>query len=389
VSGHLRGVGLGVTCSGKALVVVSVSLRGNLEDFGIADVFQLIGQQRKTGILEFQGKDERIQCLFDRGAVVSAAPVGLWSHAALGEMLLRCGLLTRDRVEDLRRECDASAQALPGVVIGRGWLEVDELRKIEDLLTGETIFTVLRWQAGSFDFMPQDVEHDRDYDSLLGAEQILMDGLRMVDEWQSFADFVPSEDTVFQRTASFQQYIERAGSDGERQREMVERVHSLVDGRLAARRIIDLSLLGTFDAVRSLASLHRVRVIEQVDPAGLENLEPNEAELAPRSAKVGGAAAVIIPLALLLLVTWLGKREGNPEPAAEFRIDHPTRLEIVRSTFEKRRVRHALETYYFAEGHWPADLDALQSSGTLASAIGGPYYYASREEGAWLLGPDR
>jgi hypothetical protein len=31
---------------------VSVGLSGNLRDFGIADVFQLIGQQRKTGVLD-------------------------------------------------------------------------------------------------------------------------------------------------------------------------------------------------------------------------------------------------------------------------------------------------------------------------------------------------
>ena len=387
--GNLCGGGLGVAGIGKALVTVSVSLRGNLKDFGIAEIFQLIGQQRKTGILEFRGQGERIQCLFDRGAVVSAAHVGLWSHAALGEMLLRCGLLTRDRVEDLRRECEASAQMLPGVAIARGWLEPDELRQIEELLTGETIFSVLRWQAGSFDFTAQEVVHDRDFDSLLGAEQILMDGLRMVDEWHSFAELVPSEDTVFQRTGSFSQYIQRAGSDGERQREMAERVHSLVDGRLTARRIIDLSLLGTFNAVRSLAGLHRVRVIEPVDTAGLERLQQTGREVASRLPKDGSVGAAVIQLAVLLLVTLLAQVDWYSEPTGVLRIDRPTQIELVRDTFETRRVRHALETYYFSEGHWPADLEALRSSGTLASAIGGPYYYASRDDGAWLLGPDR
>ena len=43
-------------------------------DFGIADVFQLIGQQRKTGILELTGSSTRVQLVFDNGLVVSAAP---------------------------------------------------------------------------------------------------------------------------------------------------------------------------------------------------------------------------------------------------------------------------------------------------------------------------
>ncbi len=368
---------------------MSVSLRGNLKDFGIADVFQLIGQQRKTGVLEFQDDGERIQVLFDRGAVVSAAHVGLWTHAALGEMLLRCGLLTRERVDHLRRECEESAQMLPNVVIARGWLEAEELRQIEDLLTGETIFTVLRWQAGSFDFSAQEVEHDRDFDSLLGAEQILMDGLRMVDEWHSFAELVPSEETVFQRTGSFPQYIQRAGNDGERQRAMAERIHSLVDGRLSARRIIDLSLLGTFDAVQSLANLRRVRVIEPVDPAGLEELEGVDQAVVSRLPKAGGVGAVVIPLVLLVLVTLLAQFDWRSGSSSVFPIDHRTQMELVQRSFETRRVRHALETYYFSNGHWPVDLESLRSSDSLASTNAGPYYYASRDGGAWLLGPDR
>ena len=55
---------------------MSVGLSGNLQDFGLADVFQLIGQQRKTGVLELSSRKLRVQIVFDRGAVVSAAPVG-------------------------------------------------------------------------------------------------------------------------------------------------------------------------------------------------------------------------------------------------------------------------------------------------------------------------
>ena len=89
--------------------MASVSLRGNLKDFGIAEVFQLVGQQRKTGILEFSRKGQRVQIVFDRGAVVSAAPIGPHAHWALGDMLVRTGRLTRERVEELHRECKASA----------------------------------------------------------------------------------------------------------------------------------------------------------------------------------------------------------------------------------------------------------------------------------------
>ena len=65
------------------------ALQGNLKDFGIADVFQLIGQQRKSGTLEFSSRVKRVEILFDRGAVLFAAPVGDHPGAAIAEMLAR------------------------------------------------------------------------------------------------------------------------------------------------------------------------------------------------------------------------------------------------------------------------------------------------------------
>ena len=82
------------------------------------------------------------------------------------------------------------------------------MEAIEDLLTNETIFEVLRWNEGSFHFSAQAVKHDKPPEKLLGAEQILMDGLRMVDEWQNLGRIVPSMDTVFEHRRSFEEYGE-------------------------------------------------------------------------------------------------------------------------------------------------------------------------------------
>jgi hypothetical protein len=373
---------------------MAASLRGDLKDFGIADVFQLIGQQRKTGVLEFNGDGQQIQILFDQGAVVSAAPIGSWPDAAFGEMLMRCGLLSRDRVDELRRECGASARTLSGVVTAREWLGEDELRKIEELLTRETIFSVLRWEAGSFDFTANEIEHDRSVESLLGAEQILMDGLRMVDEWQSFADLVPSEETVFRRLLSFDQYGERCSGETPGQLANAERIFELVDGRLPVRRIIDLSMRGTFDSVRSLAQLHRSNIIETVE---LESLAPSS-EVDPeetRQPPLIGRLAALASLVLLAVVTALIQlRSGAGDPPDAFAIQRPSALELATAAHEKHRVRHALEAYWFTHGRWPTNLAELAKDGflshrELASEDGHPYYFASRGNGAWLLAPDR
>jgi hypothetical protein len=98
---------------------VTVGLSGNLVDFSIADVFQLIGQQRKTGRLELKNGQRRAQLAFDRGLVVSAEPaVGRASDLdPLADRLIRCGQLTRERAQEATARCRASANTLDRTLV--------------------------------------------------------------------------------------------------------------------------------------------------------------------------------------------------------------------------------------------------------------------------------
>lgn len=369
---------------------MSVGLNGNLGEFGIAEVFQLIGQQRKTGALELARDDESVQFLFDRGAVVSAAPVGSRPHAALGEMLVRCGQLTRERVDQLYRECDAGAQLLPRLAVAREWISQGELEQIEDLLTHETFFTVLRWTAGTFRFVAQDVEHPRRFGELLGAEQILMDGLRMMDEWQSIAELVPSEELSFRHSGSFEAYASRLADASGPQRDEAQRVFDLIDGRLAARRIIDLSRLGTFDAMRILAGLLGAGSIEEVDAGGERRPRSAPRRTSATLGSVRGWLGGLLPLSLLVCAAVASLNGVRPAAVEGFAIRRDA-LESARAAYATRRLRHALEDHRLRVGSHPQQLAELRAlpEDALASPGGANYYYAPREDGAVLLAPER
>ncbi|MFQ5417817.1 MAG: DUF4388 domain-containing protein [Myxococcota bacterium] len=374
---------------------MSVALRGNLEDFGIADVFQLVGQQRKTGILEFTGGDgSQVRLRFDRGAVVSAAPRESKTREALGDMLVRCGFLTRDQIDALHAECAQSGQSLPRLAVARGSISEEDLERIEDLLTRETIFAVLRWADGSFDFRAQPVAHRRSFETLLGAEQILMDGLRMVDEWQSFAELVPSDETIFEHVGGFEAYRDQVSGDMARHLDHAEKIYGLIDGRLKVRRVIDLSLLGSFDATRALADLHAAGAIAPVDAGRLQKLAGRGRARALPQADARGWIAMLLPMVLLVgVAVGIHIRNASAIAPGVHRIA-TTVLELVRDDYATLRVRHALEAHRFSRGQWPRRLERLVERGilpadALASDQGHPYYYVEREDGAVLLAPER
>ena len=49
-----------------------MALQGTLKDFGLGDIFQLIGIQRKTGILTLVGSEDTVTVKFLEGQVVGA-----------------------------------------------------------------------------------------------------------------------------------------------------------------------------------------------------------------------------------------------------------------------------------------------------------------------------
>lgn len=44
-----------------------MALEGTIKDFGLPDIFQLIGLQRKTGVLTLRAKNETVTVTFESG----------------------------------------------------------------------------------------------------------------------------------------------------------------------------------------------------------------------------------------------------------------------------------------------------------------------------------
>jgi hypothetical protein len=309
-------------------------------------------------------------------------------------MLMRCGHLTRERADKAREACKSSAQTLGSVVVERGWISEEDGRSVEDLLTRDTIFEVLRWESGSFDFRAASVEHERERSSLLGAEQILMDGLRMIDEWRSFSQRIPNETAVYQRVGRFETFQERRAGSSREQIDRARQIFALVDGRLSVRRVVDLSRLGTFDGTRILAELVAEGVIKPLHPEGVRHLRKQARSGQSRLRSAGGALGALvgtaIPLLLLAIVAW--QAQAPPSPVLGPGLEAEA-LERLREAYATRRIRNAIDTYRLTEGRWPDVFRDLPAAGyldaeALAAPEGRPYYSAIRDDGVVFLAPE-
>ena len=372
---------------------MSVALHGNLSDFGIAEVFQLIGQQRKTGTLVVGEEADSIALAFDEGRVVRGGPTKSESKSgSLGRQLVRAGYLTREQLEDLESESERSARPLSDLFLATGLIDLTTLEGVQHLLTRETVFDVIRRRSGNFHFTAERIDHDTRPENLLGAEQILMDGLRMLDEWQTFADIVPSGDVVFRRIGNLESARAVTKGDADSRLGHAERVLQLIDGRLSVRRVIDLSRLGTFEATRAMAELRQAGVIELIE---VKQRSPRRTRTA-RSPKILpllrvalGSALPMIALGIMAIsvVSESGETNaglGSPIPERN--------TQQMGRRFTTQLIRGIVEMRFFETGRYPESLKEIESavleeSRSLTPSVLADYYYAVRDDEVVLLAP--
>jgi hypothetical protein len=362
----------------------SVSLQGSLRDFGVPEIFQLIAQQGKTGVLEVKGKGQAFEVSFREGRVARARPAESRPDDSLADLLLRSGVLQQGELSSAREQQKQTLESLARILEERGSASREDLEKIVRILTQETIFDLFRCEEGNFRFRPEPVEPSIG-DQNVGADHVLLDSVRMKDEWPLIEARLPDLGQVPVACVDLESFRTKKGSLKGRHgiaETVLEDLFMLIDGRSSARRVIDRSRLGTFDGARGLVALERVEVIRFDAPA--KDREPSRGR--SRARRTGVAVVVpgvvVLVLAMTLAGTlWLSQREADPTLPVP--VDT---LSASRHETEGLRIRAALEVTRWVAGGYPESLEALadQAPPSLAPPGGGRYSY-SRTPGGYYL----
>jgi hypothetical protein len=334
-----------------------MSLEGVLSDFGVGEIFQLISQQRKTGRLEIRTPDASFEIFFARGDVVRARPAGATPDEALAAFLLRTGELSDATLADASRTQEETLDPLERVLIEHEHVREKELEELAKLLSDETIFELFLCDEGHFAFRALEQIDPAIGDRAQGAEGVLLDALRMRDEWERIRDVLPD----FSGTLALARPGDLSAADLARLHEAsgcpgpaCAKLHGLIDGRLTVRRVIDLSRLGTFSAGRAIVALIGCGFarIERKQPVAVEASHRGLPPWREHVLLALPSAAIVVAAVLLLLP---GPPRGVPVPAAA--------VADAAAAAERDRLRAALEAHRWATGAYPTSLEVLTEHG--------------------------
>src|SRR5438128_878750 len=191
-----------------------MALEGTLRDFSLADIFQLIGLQRKTGVLTLSGKDDTVSVSFLDGKVVGADSASHRLETRLGHVLMKSGMLTQEQLGRALEIQKETLQRLGFILTHYQIISNDSLKQALQLQILQIVYRLFRWKDGEYHFSQETtIEYDRDNVVPISAESILMEGARMIDEWPIIEKRIRSSDQVFRRKGSGHEIVVVGGED--------------------------------------------------------------------------------------------------------------------------------------------------------------------------------
>ena len=350
-----------------------------MQDFGLTDLFQVLGQQQKTGVLNLQGEGKSVQVLFDKGMIVGTAfPSETGEEGPLGKRLIRGGLISQEnwkKAGPLRKE---KGQSLEQVLVEKGWVSKEDLSAALRLLTVDSIYSLFKWKAGTFQFEAEKVFYDPEFVEPLNSEFLLLDVLRMVDEWPMIAERIPSFDLVLQRTQPLATLDALTGTSWEKNRTFqMEVIYELIDGQRTIKDIIELSFLEEFETCKNLLVLMDAGLVERnaafpektrkamrFPSIHLPSLRIGREIHLGRLLLNGIAFFLVAVLALLLFSKLIVDRSDGFPFSAEERQGWAKFRSALRP-IEEKKIANARNVFYIEENRYPLQPEELVQKGLL------------------------
>jgi hypothetical protein len=387
-----------------------MALEGTIKDFGLADILQLIGIQRKTGVLTLDSVDDTVTVKFLDGAVVGADTRQRNLEDLLGSVLVRTGLITEANLQEALRIQKSTLQRLGYILVRQKFISDVDLQDALRIQVTQIVYRLFRWRDGKYQFTPTDqMEYDSEHFQPLSAETILMEGARMIDEWPIIERRIKSAKVVFRKTEAgaaldvpiasildadidfgFQAHGAEARGKEPLSISPEERdILHMVDGQATVQDIVDTTPMGEFDVYRLLYELLGRNLIEEVKVSaavGAALQAEEDARSRWLSMALQGAVFALAALGLLTL-------RGNP--ATPWRIaarsDETALLKTYASRSRVERVEKAVQIYYLDRGAMPDGLARLAGEGFVAPTDvvdpwGRPYDYRVDATGFELAG---
>ncbi|MEE9442820.1 MAG: DUF4388 domain-containing protein [candidate division Zixibacteria bacterium] len=230
---------------------MDLDLQGNIERFTLPEIFQLVLTSRKTGTLGIQRDDDIVMVYFKNGSVIYGYGPRKTYH--VGRMLVENGRLTSGQLDEaisIQANEKSSGRRLGQILIEKSYIDRADLEHVVRNQVEELIYSLMAWDQGSFKFYENQFPTEEEITVNLSTENIVLEGMRRLDEITRVKEFLPDFSVVFALSPS----------EHDQKREVTLEpnewnILALIDGHRNINDIIAVSSLDSYHVLKTVATL--------------------------------------------------------------------------------------------------------------------------------------
>lgn len=250
-----------------------MALKGNLRDFTITQLLNLINLARKTGTLIIEGPSEVISVSFREGKL-AYAKVGQEDNS-LVTVLYKANKLSPAQHRALKERSGSMSDKELGLLL----INADYINQ-QDIITSlqahfiSIVNRLFTWVEGLFRFESDVMPPEDKITVRIGLENIIIEGSRRLREWEQLQDEIPNLDMALK-------FAERPGTNIRNFNLSVDewRVVSYINPKNTIRQIGRASKMSELEIRRIVYGLLQAGLVEIIRPEGVPVALPTPSRL--------------------------------------------------------------------------------------------------------------
>jgi len=237
------------SCSANHLLLESTSgddkvqLAGLLSEGGIVDLLSFFNMFRKSGLVHFLLSGGNKTLGFQNGEIVYATST--FPEEEIGEILYSLGKFDRETLQGARQFANGELP-LGNILVDQNVIDAKDLWAATKNQVETIVYNLFAFQGGSFVFIDTLIADDQIVSISMNTQNLIMEGLRRVDERAVYMQKVKSLDAIPVATDKVPNDLDSVSQ------KMVALIQAGVG---SVKELLRRSGSGEFDAIRLLSQL--------------------------------------------------------------------------------------------------------------------------------------
>jgi hypothetical protein len=277
-----------------------MALLGTLKGFGVTEIFQLISQQMKTGTLILTSPESTVYLTFDNG-IIEGIKSDRWEFDPRAEILIKAGFLSEKDYRTAMENEKKNTLRWYDILFKQGKINQSFLERASNVVIKTVLLEVFQWKEGNYRFEDWDVDTENVLSCHIPSEGVILDTLRIIDEWPMIKQKIPPVDYCPVTILPLTEEIVR----GRRLTAVDMHIYDLIDEQKNVECIVRQSLEPPFEALSSLVKLIESGLVE-VFPQGTKEIRDSSIARRVFLARVKRISVFVLLAAALGILLFAG-----------------------------------------------------------------------------------